>query len=383
MKKSSKGIESLCAELIKIPSKTKDQKQVVLALDLVNKYFEGLDLKVVNFESEGIHSRLWMNGSNLGKVTNLLCGHIDVVDAKESEFLPKVNDGKIFGRGAGDMKGHVAAMMIAFRKYLEKDMDGSVGLFLTGDEEVGGFNGARYALEKGLRAKNVIIPDGSFDFDIVESQKAPHHFHVIAKGVGGHASLAFEIDNPVNRIISLYTEMRKKYSVATTKNDWHSTFEMTKIKTGFNSENSIPSSVDAWFSWRWPLEKFTFKEGVSDFEKLCKKYDCVEIKNDLLVDNEVLRASHGKGEGCVTDKDDPLIVLWKQTAETVLKRKVGYTVMHGSTDGRHFYKFGSKVITTSAISGKHHSDGEWVDLKSLEQLSRIIEIFLLKSSSLT
>ncbi len=369
-------IVKLTSELVSIPSESKNQKEVLAALDLVSSYLDGLGLKVVDFEKNGVFSRLWINETNEGgPVRILLSGHIDVVDADEDQFVSRLEDGKIFGRGSGDMKGHDVAMMVSLRSYIEKGGDGSVGLLLTGDEEVGGFNGARFVLEQGLRAELVFVPDGTYDFDIVESQKAPHHFHVRASGVGGHASRAFEIENPVNRLLNVYSEMRKKYSVATKDNDWHSTFELTVIKTGANSENSIPSDVDAWFSWRWPLEDFSFEEGIADFTKLCEDNECTIVTETNKREGE--KISHGMGEGCLTDRDDDQVVLWKKTIEEVLKKEVGFLNMHGATDGRHFYKYGSKVLATSAVSGSHHAkNGEWVDVESLEILSIAIEKYL-------
>lgn len=356
--------------MIAVPSKTVDQDNVSEVLDLISDYLSGLGLTETDYVSNGVRSRLWSMGEEDSPLELLLCGHADVVDAESDQFVPVSKDGKIYGRGAGDMKGHNAAMVVALREYLKKGENGKVGLFISGDEEVGGFNGARYALEQGLKCNLVFIPDGSFDFDIVESQKAPHHFHIKAKGVGGHASRAFEIDNPVNRIINVYTAMREKYSVATRDDNWHSTFELTTIKTGNNSENSIPSDVDAWFSWRWPLEDFGFEEGVEDLLLLCKQNNC-----ELVVEGE--GKGHGMGEGCLTQREDSAVVMWKEIIEGVIGKEVGYANMHGATDGRHFYKYGSKVITTSAISGNHHAkEGEWVDIKSLEQLSQAIVLFL-------
>jgi succinyl-diaminopimelate desuccinylase len=379
MREKLNRITKLTSDLVGIRSETKDQKKVGEALDFVSNYLKDLNLQEISFKQNDVQSRLWVMPGHDFPLKILLCGHIDVVDAEKEQYVPTIKDGIMYGRGTGDMKGHDAAMIIAMRDYVEKGGKGSVGLLLTGDEEVGGPNGARFVLEQGVSTDLVFIPDGHFDFGIVESEKAPHHFHVKATGPGGHASLAFEIDNPIEKINKLYDEMKIKYNIADKNDTWHSTFAMTTIHTGVNSENSIASEVDAWFSWRFPTEQMKFEDGVTDIEALCQKHGCRLITETLKneTDKVIEKGGHGGGEGCLTDLNDPSVVLWKEVIEEVLGRKVSGTFMHGATDGRIFYSKGSKVLITSAKTDNHHNAvEEWVDLKSLAQLSEGIEKYL-------
>lgn len=372
-------ITDLTRKMVEIPSVTGRHDEALEVLNLVDNYLEGAPgLVSQTFEStnketgEKIVSRLWGDTNNLLNPKLLFSGHIDVVQAESDLFHVQQRDGKLYGRGTGDMKGHVAAEVISYKRWLDKNGNpNGVGLLLTSDEEVGGFNGARYVVESGgLRPSTVFIPDGEFSFDIVDSQKAPHHFHVRALSAtkGGHVSKTFKLDNPVSRVLAVYAGMREKYSLATKDDEWKSTFEMTVFNTGngegknkvINSANQIPQFADAWFGWRWPLEvsidgrKATFKSGQRDLRRLAEKHG-VEILND----------GHGFGEGCYTNPDAPFVQKWKGIIETVMDRKVGFQHMHGATDGRHFAKFGSQVLVTSAVTGGAHSNDEWVDINSL------------------
>ena len=233
------------------------------------------------------------------------------------------------------------------------------------------------AEKKHLKPSVVFIPDGEFSFDIVDSQKAPHHFHVRAESTsgGGHVSRAFELDNPVNRIISVYEEMRDKYALASPKDQWKSTFEMTVFTSGngkdeertVNSANQVAQWAEAWFGWRWPLEvkidgkKATFSTGERDLIKIAKRYGV-----------KVLADGHGMGEGCYTDPNAQFVQKWKGIIENETGKKVGFRHMHGATDGRHFAKFGSKVLVTSAVTGGAHSNREWVDLNSLVKFAKAV-----------
>lgn len=384
-------IVNLTTELVKIPSVSIEPKDgpedrlrkkdaAVAVLNLVSEYLTGSDgITSETFESNGVVSRLWGSKETFLKPKLLLSGHIDVVNAPTNFFTPKLDKDKLVGRGTGDMKGHVAAMVMAYKKWiLENKSSNGVGLLLTSDEEVGGFNGTRYVIEKGLLKPSVVfIPDGEFSFNIVDSQKAPHHFHVkaISKDGGGHVSRAFKIDNPVNHIVGLYQEMRKKYALATPDDDWQSTFEMTVFSTGngqgenisSNSANQIAEWAEAWLGWRWPLEVkidgklATYETGMADLKDLAEKYGV-----------EILKDEHGFGEGCYTDPTLDSVKQWIRVIEPIIQQPVYFQHMHGATDGRHFYKYGSEVLVTSAITGGAHSDHEWVDIDSLVKLSEAI-----------
>ncbi|OGD79885.1 hypothetical protein A2368_03170 [Candidatus Collierbacteria bacterium RIFOXYB1_FULL_49_13] len=374
-------ILSLSQDLVRIPSETGRRQETVATLELVRAYLgERYQPKI--YESNGIVSYLWGDPDTLQCPRLLLSGHIDVVAAQPSQYQPVVAGDLLLGRGSGDMKGHVAAMVDAYKLYLDEGGHG-VGMLLTGDEEKGGFDGTKYVVDQGLRPTVVLVPDGSFDFNIVLKQKAPHHVRLRGMGPGGHGSLAFEVDNPLDRLIHFYTEMQAEYAKATKEDSWHSTFEMTKVWTPVpgmpddpdtpespNSENSIPTRINAWFSWRWPLEEFSFAQAMARLDELCQKYGLEKV------------AEHGFGLGCNTDPNDPAVVEWKQTIESVLGREVGYDLMHAATDGRFFFDKGAVVITTSAKTGKHHAEeGEWVDIPSLVKLSEAIYQFQKKLDS--
>jgi succinyl-diaminopimelate desuccinylase len=357
-------INILTQELVKIPSVTEDQESCRLALEHIRKY---LGKEPVVFQHNGVWSYLWGDKETLMRPRLLLNGHVDVVTANAELFRPKEENGLIYGRGTGDMKGHVASMVHSYKMMIDRDQDRGIGLLLTSDEEMGGFNGTRHVINQGLAPDVVFVPDGAYNFDIVESQKAPHHFVIRASEKGGHASQAHNIVNPVDRVLGVYSEMREKYHLASPKDDWKSTFTMTVIGTDNDSKNRIPAVTTAAFSWRWPPEQHDYEEGRKDMQQVCKEYDCEIIEEE------------GGGEGCLTDRDAEYVTEWKTTIEGVIGQEVGFQNMHGATDGRHFYnseQHGTKkVLVTSAITEGHHADDEWVDLDSLVDLAEAINTY--------
>jgi len=472
-------IIDLTRSMCRVPSVTRDTNLSLQVLQMALEYL-GDNVEYKFFESGGIHSIIIGNTINM-RPKLALNGHVDVVDADSpDQFHPIIKDGRIYARGAADMKGHVAVMLLAFKQFLEENPDNNdVVLFLTGDEETGGFSGAQHVIKnEGFRPDVVFIPDGLGSYQIVTSQKAPHHFHVVSEsidthaactfhlvsyGPGAHVADSFKASNPVNNLVNVYMQlklmcakdpgltvemsfvdtinragnkipsevysdicmrwlpkkhsldeirgmlekvcsegrcdivsedeceisldaaaldrcinnmllvyesMREKYAKGTVDNPWASTFELDVLYDEPDKDDKgevlTSSSVHAEFGWRWPLEQHRFEDGMADMEEICAENSCkIDIKR-----------SHGDGDGCYTDTNSPYVNKWKTAMESELGRTVEFTNSHGSSDGRHFYKFGSEVILTSAEIDNYHGANESVDIDSLVTLHNALCAFL-------
>jgi len=408
-------IIDLASRLVEIPSVTGREKEALQALGVVDGYLadEVKRGKIVTkrFGNEGVVSQIWGDPNHLMDPKLLLSGHIDVVkEDNDSQYHPSISNGKLFGRGAADMKGPDAAMVIAYKRWLQNGGPNGAGLVLTSDEESGGFKGTKHLIEnEGLKPSIVFIPDcgSGAEFDIIDSQKAPHHFRVVAEGTGGHASRAFEKDNPIDRLIRAYLEVQSKFNLARPDNNWATSFAMTIVQSPvidiynpdtndnvknheeakdfkigklhqtdqakkildslltakFLSANKIPSTAEAWFCWRWPLEQISFKEGMAEIRKIFEANGCKLVSDE-----------HGGGGGClIDDKKAPFVQKWKIIVENILGREVTFSKMHGATDGRHFYNSGCRqVLVTSNNGANVHARDEWIDVDSLVKLAQAV-----------
>lgn len=371
---------SLASRMIEVQSLSEETDKNRQVLDIADKYLKNVHSHTFEREATGkngekftVLSRLWGDPNTLMTPRLLLSGHVDVVDAESPTsplWSPKIQNGRLYGRGSGDMKGYDAAMLVAYKRWIEETGGpNGVGLLLSSDEEIGGANGTRYTVSQGLTPEVVFIPDGEFNFNIVDKEKGPFHFLISATSEtkGGHVAMAFQFDNPINRLLGMYQEAKKIFSVATPENQWDSTFEMTLVNTANTSLNKLPDSVTAGFGWRFPVELWDYKSRRDQLLDLCAKYG-------LVVEHE-----EGGGDGFKIDQNAPYVQLWKSTIEQVLRRPVGFVPMHGATDGRHFYassnrgEYGTKnVLVTSGISEGMHAKNESVDIDSLRQLSEAI-----------
>jgi len=368
-KSDEREITELIKRLINIPSVTGNKNANLKALNVV-KDFLGNKATLRKFVKDNVISYLFSNSRDFMKPKILFYAHLDVVDVGNNQklFQPDLKGKILKGRGACDMKGQAAILIWCFHQILLNNKDASIALLLVTDEEVGGFNGAKYVIEQGLKPEILFLPDGGENFNIVLSEKAPHHITIEAKGIGGHASRAFELDNPLNRIFAFYEEAREKFNIADKKNTWASTFEMTTIECDNQSKNKIPSAAKATFSWRWPLEQIKFKIGRKEIIRIVKKNGCVVL------------AEEGWGEGTLIDEKNKYLQKWKKIIDSNLNKKAKFIQSHGASDARHFFnskKFGTKnIIITSPICGGLHSDNEWIDINSLLTMGRSLVTFV-------
>ena len=193
-------------------------------------------------------------------------GHIDVVPVgdvmkwQHDPFGGVLDDGKLFGRGAADMKGGVAAFVAALAQFLQhKPGQGSISLIITGDEEADANFGTVKIIE-WMRA-NQQIPD----FCVVGEPTNPNQIgdmikngrrgslscHLQVDGTQGHVAYPRLADNPITRLLTMLEPVNG--TELDGGNDYFdpSTANVTSIDTGNAAGNVIPATVTAKFNIRF------------------------------------------------------------------------------------------------------------------------------------
>ena len=195
-------------------------------------------------------------------------GHTDVVpvgDAsawRHAPFSGALEDGKLFGRGAADMKGGIAAFVGAVRQFVECHPDGSISLIITGDEE-GDADYGTVKMVEWMRAHDHLPdvcvvgeptnPDRLGDV-IKNGRRGSLSCQLTVDGVQGHVAYPHLADNPIVRLL----EMLAPVNGVTLDggNDYFdaSTAHITSIDTGNAAGNVIPATVSARFNIRFNTE---------------------------------------------------------------------------------------------------------------------------------
>lgn len=361
-------IKNTLFDLIKIKSVNTNLDEIKKIADYTEQRLKDATL-VKRWEQGGKHSVfVSLNGSTSVKI--VFAGHLDVVDAEEEQFIPKIDGDKILGRGALDMKGPDAVMIELAEKLIKGKKQLDIGFLFTTDEEVGSENGVGYVLQNNfINAEFAVIPDGGEDFNLVIASKGVLHFKVTCRGKATHGSRVWEGENAIEKCINIYEKIKNSglfpEEPCYIEDHWHNTINLGKL-TGGDSVNRVPDYAEMLMDTRFvkPLTVEKLKEEI-------KKY----IPDDATF--EVI----SYGEVVETPSDNPYLVNMKESIKETLGKDAKFIKEHGATDARFFAERGINSVILYPVGGNIHGKGEWVSLSSLESLFHIFEKFINKALS--
>lgn len=184
-------VSALCSALVRIHSENPpgDTRTVI---DYIQGYLDGVGVRSEIIKGE---KGRWNLVSLPSPGGFLLCGHVDVVPAREQgwsrdPFSGDVKDGYVWGRGSSDMKGGCAAILTAVHSLIEKGHHPPVNLAFVCDEETGGKNGIRAILAQDLvRPCDCVVAEPTPQLSPSVGQKGLCRIDLAFEGVPAHASL--------------------------------------------------------------------------------------------------------------------------------------------------------------------------------------------------
>lgn len=353
MIKNKKLIE-LSKSLIEIESDSSNQKELERVVNLAKKELSGFTVE--EFESKGVKSILVYKGiMRPKKFKILLNGHLDVVPAGKSMYKPKIIGDKLFGRGSMDMKAPCAALIMAFREVAHK-ASYPIGLQLVSDEEIGGFNGTKYQISKGIRADFVLAGEPT-DMMINNLSKGIVWVRVTAYGKPAHGAYPWDGENAIWKMTKFLSVLNKNYPEFRSEK-WKTSVNLARIETTNQSFNKVPDSCTVSLDVRYiPGDDF-----VRRFKKIVPK--------DFEIEYVVDEPHHD------SNKEDFFIKALSRSINKLTKKKAKMVAKHGASDVRHFTKYDSSAVTFGPIGKGLHSENEWVSIKSLEKYYEILLDFL-------
>lgn len=350
-------------ELVTIRSTADRPDELRRALDFVLG-FVGAGFTVERFESNGKPSALVYLGDRRPVFRVLLNAHLDVVPGADALFAPRLVGGRLFGRGAQDMKVSALVLASVFRE-LAAVLPHPVGLQLVTDEEVGGRDGTLHQLERGVSARFVVIGEHSGLRLVVES-KGLLTVRVDAVGRGGHGAYPWLGDNAVVRVWRAVERLLAVYPVPVGES-WATTVNVAWVETSNRAVNQIPADATAWLDVRFPpgdadlagrsaVEVAQFVNGICGSE--------------VVVSVERLSAPHW------TDPDGAVVVALRRAVEEVgwspeLLRK------HGAADSRFYHERGIDTVVFGIRGDGQHGPDEYADVGSVVPYYRALSRFLL------
>ncbi|MFT4078042.1 succinyl-diaminopimelate desuccinylase [Rhodomicrobium sp.] len=207
--------------------------------------------------------------ARIGDGTPHICfaGHIDVVPPGDEAawrlppFAGEIVDGVLYGRGAVDMKGAVAASLAAALDYLREkpDLTGSISFLITADEEGPAINGTRKVVERliarGERPDACVLGECTSEDAVADTIKIGRRgslgAELVVRGVQGHVAYPHKARNPLTALIGVLTLLKARPLDEGSEHFQPSNLEITTIDTGNKATNVIPAQTSARFNIRF------------------------------------------------------------------------------------------------------------------------------------
>jgi succinyl-diaminopimelate desuccinylase len=313
---------------------------------------------VERFESGGKPSALVYAGARR-QFRAILNGHLDVVPGAPTQFTPRRDGDRLYGRGAHDMK--VAALVMA-AVFADVADELPVALQLVTDEEVGGQNGTAHQIAQGVSADFVVIGEQSA-LRVVTESRGLLHARVRASGRTAHAAYPWLGDNALLALMAGVSAVTDRYPVPP-EEQWTATVNVARIETPNGAYNQVPDAATAWLDIRFPAGDPDL-DGRSPAE-LAQHLGAL---TGLPVTVEALSPPHR------VDPGRREVGLLQAAA-----RGVGYSGdllrKHGAGDGRHYAAAGIDAVAFGPAGDGQHSAVEWVDMRSVGPYHDALVAFL-------
>ncbi|GBE10643.1 succinyl-diaminopimelate desuccinylase [bacterium BMS3Abin12] len=321
----------------------------------------------------------------LGDARPLLvfAGHTDVVPTGPVErwdvppFEPEVRAGRLYGRGAADMKGSLAAMVTACESALRGGPPprGSIAFLLTSDEEGEAVDGTVRVVEH-LQAHSetidwCLVGEPSSRERLGDTVKIGRRGSLTGRlrvhGIQGHVAYPERADNPIHRATPALAELSAAAWDAGNAHFPPTTFQVVDLHSGAGAYNVIPGELEAVFNFRYSTE-------VTD-EALRERVAAVLDRHGLRYD---LEWSHS-GAPFLTG-GGALLEAVRGAVRDVLGIETEASTTGGTSDGRFIAPTGAQVVELGPVNTTIHQVNEHVGIEELEALSalyrRLIERLL-------
>ncbi|GAA3719597.1 succinyl-diaminopimelate desuccinylase [Oceanisphaera sediminis] len=367
-----------------------DSAVLALTRDLINRpsvtpedegcqELMGARLKALGFELETMvfedTTNLWARRGSEGP---LFCfaGHTDVVPPGPLDqwhtppFEATDIDGYLHGRGAADMKGSLAAMIVATERFIAANPDhqGSIAFLITSDEEGPFINGTTRVIDT-LEARNEKItwclvgePSSTHEVgDVVKNgRRGSLTGDLVVKGTQGHVAYPHLADNPVHKAAPALTELAN--TVWDHGNDYFppTSFQIANVQAGTGASNVIPGEFKVQFNFRFSTEL---------------NEDTIKARVHSLLD------AHGldyhidwllNGKPFLTDKGN-LVQATVEAIKAVKHQEPALLTTGGTSDGRFIAQTGAQVVELGPVNATIHKLNECVKIADLELLTDMYE----------
>ena len=350
------------------------------AINIVAKNLKKLGFKCqfMEFKEKGtpqiknLYAKIGKNSPNF-----CFAGHTDVVpvgDLKSwtvNPFGGVIKNQKLIGRGVSDMKGSIACFIAAVSEFLKinKKINGSISLLITGDEETVAINGTKKVIAKLIQKKEeinfCIVGEPTNENKLGEMIKIGRRGsitgHLTIIGIQGHVAYPHSSNNPSTIIVEVLNKIKKLKLDKGNKDFEASNLEITKINIDNTADNVIPAEANASFNVRFN----NLHTSSSIKKKLNKIFSSTSKKFKA---NYKIRY-HVSGESFLT-KPNKTVYMIKNVIKKSTKINPVLSTTGGTSDARFIKKI-SPCVEFGLIAKTIHQVDEMARLADLKKLKNI------------
>jgi succinyl-diaminopimelate desuccinylase len=318
-------------------------------------------------------SNLW---ARRGEARPLVCfaGHTDVVPTgplsewHSDPFVPTLRDGRLYGRGAADMKSSIAAFVIATEAFVKERPAhaGSIAFLITSDEEGPSVDGTAKvveALKKRGETMDYCIVGEPTSVDALgdmlkNGRRGSLSGKLSVKGIQGHVAYPHLARNPVHLLAPALAELAKTQWDRGNESFPPTTWQVSNIHAGTGAGNVIPGTVEVDFNFRFSTES-TDASLRQRVEAILNKHG-LEYSLAWVLGAKPFLSANGRLAQTVTE------VCRRHTG-----RNAELSTTGGTSDARFIIEIAPEVLELGPVNASIHKLNENIEVASLEQLARI------------
>jgi succinyl-diaminopimelate desuccinylase len=318
-------------------------------------------------------SNLWARRGS-GHPVVCFAGHTDVVPTgplsewHSDPFVPTIRDGKLYGRGAADMKSSIAAFVVAAEAFVTErpKHSGSIALLITSDEEGPSVDGTVKVVEELKRRKELIDycivgEPTSVDWlgDMLKNgRRGSLSGKLVIRGTQGHVAYPHLAKNPVHLLAPALAELARTEWDKGNESFPPTTWQVSNIHAGTGAGNVIPGTAVMDFNFRFSTES-TDASLRQRVEAILKKHG-LDYQVDWVLGAKPFLSKNGQ-----------LAKTVQQASRKHTGRSAELSTTGGTSDARFIIDICPEVIELGPVNASIHKLNEHIELSQLEVLPRI------------
>ena len=333
-----------------------------------------LGFRAETLSSNGV-TNLWLRRGT-GRPLVCFAGHTDVVPTgplaewRSEPFVPTERDGWLYGRGAADMKGSLAAFVTAIEAFVAAHprADGSIAMLVTSDEEGPSIDGTAKVVERLAAAGETIdycivgepTSGDRLGDTIKNGRRGTLSGTLTVKGVQGHVAYPQLAKNPIHLAAPALAELA---ATRWDEGDAYfppTTWQCSNIHAGTGATNVIPGTLEVMFNFRFC--------PVSTRESLAQRFEAVLARHGLDYD----LAWTGSGKPFLTARGE-LVAVVSDAVREVVGIVPELSCTGGTSDGRFIADICREVVELGPVNASIHKLNECVKIADLASLSAIYQ----------